>query len=50
MSFVARDGCSLDENAGQKLYAESPEQVPLEECFKISISELMPFSLNKLLS
>ena len=50
MSFVAGDGCSLDENDGKQLYAESPEQVPLEEYFKISIPESMPFSLNELLS
>ena len=34
MSFVAGEGCSLDENDGKKLYAESPEQVPLEGYFK----------------
>ena len=44
MSFVAGDGCSLDENDGKQLYAESPDQVPLEEYFKYFDSRICRFT------
>ena len=34
ISFVGGNGCPLDENEGQKLYDQTPDEVPIEENFK----------------